>query len=106
MHNRNSRRILNRKGDWKYIWRNYVWKLSKSKGNGYQDTGSTEGPKPVEPKQAHTIHIIIDMAKVKQTVQKAAREKQSSNYKGTAHKAISWFLYRNTAGQKGMAKYI
>ena len=21
------------KEDWKYIWRNYVWKLSKSKGN-------------------------------------------------------------------------
>ena len=33
-----------------YIWRNYVWKLSKCKGNWYQDTGSTEGPKQVEHK--------------------------------------------------------
>ena len=42
------------KGGWKYIWRNYGWKLSKSEGKRYQDTGSTEGPKEVEPKQAHT----------------------------------------------------
>ena len=43
-----------RKGDWKYIWRSYIWKLSKSKENWYQDTGSTEGPKQVEPKQTYT----------------------------------------------------
>ena len=54
MHNRDSRRRRKRKGDWKYIWRNYGWKLSKSKGYWHQDTGSTEGPKQVEPKQAHT----------------------------------------------------
>ena len=53
-HNRDSRRRRQRNGDWKYIWRNYGWKLYKSKWNTYQDTGSTEGPKQVEPKQAHT----------------------------------------------------
>ena len=43
MHSKDSRRRKG-KGDWKYIW-NYGWKLSKSKGNRYQDTGSTEDPK-------------------------------------------------------------
>ena len=42
------------KGYWKHIWRNYVWKISKSKGNRYQDTRSTESPKQIESKQAHT----------------------------------------------------
>ena len=50
-------------------------------------------------------HIIIKMAKVKERILKAAREKQSVNYKGT-HKAISQFLYRNTTGQKGVARHI
>ena len=53
-HNRDSRRGRKRKGNWKYIGRNYGLKLSKSKGNRYQDTGRTEGSKEVEPKQAHT----------------------------------------------------
>ena len=44
----------NKRGNWKYIWKNYVWKLYKSKGNWYQDTESTEGLKQVEPKWAHT----------------------------------------------------
>ena len=54
MHNRDSRTRGKRKGDWKYIWRNYVWKPCKSKINKYQDKGSTEGPKQVETKQANT----------------------------------------------------
>ena len=54
MHNRDSKRRRKRKGDWKYIWRNYGWELSTSKGYWYQDTGCTEGPKHVEPKQTHT----------------------------------------------------
>ena len=36
------------------IWRNYGWNRSKSKGNRYQDTRSTEGLKQVKPKQAQT----------------------------------------------------
>ena len=50
---RSSRRRVKRKGNWKYIWRNYGWTLSKSKGYKYQDTGITKSPKQVEPKQAH-----------------------------------------------------
>ena len=40
-----------RKGDWKYIWINYIWKSYKSiEGNKYLDTGFTKGPKQDEPK--------------------------------------------------------
>ena len=48
-------------------------------------------------------HIIIKMAKVKQRIRKTAIEKQRVSYKGNS---INRFLYRNFAGQKGMAKYI
>ena len=51
-------------------------------------------------------HIIIKMAKVKERILKAAREKQRVNYRGTPRKAISCFLYKNDAGQKGVARYI
>ena len=53
MDNMNFRR-RNIKVDWKYMWRNYVWKLSKSRGYTYQDTGSTEGHKQGGTTQAHT----------------------------------------------------
>ena len=33
-------------------------------------------------------------------------EKQRVHYKGIPTKAISWFLYRNVAEQKGVAIYI
>ena len=42
----------------------------------------------------------------KDRILNAAREKQRVHYKGTPTKAISWFLYRNVAGQKGVARYI
>ena len=43
-----------------------------------------DGPKQDEPKQTHTTHIIIKMAKVKdkERILKAAREKQRVTYKG------------------------
>ena len=48
--------------------------MSKSKGNKYQDTGSTEG----YPNRPTTRHIIIKMAKVKdkEGIPKAARGKR------------------------------
>ena len=85
MQNRNSRRRRKRKGYWKYIWRNDVWKLSKSEGNWHKDTGSKEGPKQVEAKQAHikTYYNKNGKIKDKEKILKAARENQSINYKGT-----------------------
>ena len=52
-HNRDSRKGR-KKGDWIYICRNYVLKVYKYKENRYQDSGSTEGLKQIESKQAHT----------------------------------------------------
>ena len=48
-------------------------------------------PKRLNPKRPTPRHIIIKMAKVtdKERILKAIREKQSVNYKGTPHKAIS-----------------
>ena len=40
----------------------------------YQATGSTEGPRQVEPKQATPVHIIIKIAKVKDWILKASEE--------------------------------
>ena len=70
-----------KKREWKYIWSNYGQKLCKYKGNRYQDTGSTEGPK-----QAHTkTYYNKKMTKVKdkERILKVAREKQRVNCKGT-----------------------
>ena len=41
-------------------------------------------------------------------VQEAQRvpNKMNPNRPTPSHKAISWLLYRNTAGQKGVARYI
>ena len=46
-------------------------------------------PNKLNPNRPTPRHIIIKMAKVKERILKAAREKQSINYKGTPHKAIS-----------------
>ena len=64
----------------------------------YAGTGSTEGPKQDEPKQTHTKICHNLMAKVKDRIVKAAREKQKISYK-----AISIFLHGNDAGQKGVS---
>ena len=43
------------------------------------DTGSTEGPKQVEAKQAHTKTYYNKMAKVKERILKAARVKKTKS---------------------------
>ena len=106
MHNRDSRRWRKRKGDWKYIWRNYGWKLSKSKENRYPDTGSTEGPKQIEPPRPTPRHIIIKVAKAEERILKAVREKPRVNYKGTPIKLSADFSTENTTGQERVARYI
>ena len=50
-----ARKKNGEKEDWKCIWRNYCWKVSKPKeGNRYLSTGSTEGPKHDKSKQTYT----------------------------------------------------
>ena len=90
MHNRESRKRRKRKGDLKYIRRNYVWKLYKSKGNRYQKQEAQRVPNKWNTNWPTPRHIIIKMPKVKERVLNAARETQSVNYKGT-HKSIAGF---------------
>ena len=57
-----------------------------------------QSPKQDEPTEAHTRHIIIKMAKIKdkERILKAAREKQLL----TRELPQDWFLTRNISGQK------
>ena len=59
-----------------------VWKISKSKGNRYQDTGSKGPPNKLNPNKPTPRHT-NKIAKVKESILKATREKQSIHYKGT-----------------------
>ena len=64
-------------------------------------------PNKLNPNRPTPRHIIIKMAKAdKERILKAAREKQSINYKGIPIRLISRFLYRNTTGQEGVTRYI
>ena len=110
-HSRNSRRRIKKKGDWKCIWRNYGWKLPKPKeGHRYPGTGNTEGSKQDELIETYTKTCDNKNGKIRKNSNPPSlplgREKQRVNYKEFPHKAISWYLYSNTAGQKRVAKYI
>ena len=80
MQNRDPRMGRKRKGYWKCIWE--AENFPNVKKETYPATGSTEGPKQGKTKQTYT-KIIIKMAKVKERILKAAREKEKVNYKGT-----------------------
>lgn len=68
----------------KSVWGNYGWILPKPElGNRYPDTGSTKDPKKMNPSRHSIRHTVIKMVTVKETIIKAAREKQNIIYKGT-----------------------
>ena len=46
-------------------------------------------PNKLNPNRSTPRHIIIKMAKVKESILKSARGKKSIKYKGTPHKVIS-----------------
>lgn len=74
-----------RKGDWKYIWRNYGWKILKpKKGNGYPGIGCTENPKQYKHHRHISKHIIFKVTKFKDKERflEVVKEKQVINYKG------------------------
>ena len=58
--------------------------------------------KKINPKRPTPSSIIIKMAKVKERILKAAREKQRAIYKGTPYKVVSWFFSRNMPLGSGM----
>ena len=48
-----------------------------------------KAPNRLNPNRPTPRYVIIEMAKFKECILKAAREKQSINYKGTPHNAVS-----------------
>ena len=50
----------------------------------FQKVQEAQSPKEIEPKEAHTRHIIITLSKIKdkERVLKVAREKETVTYKG------------------------
>ena len=91
-----------KKGYWKCIWRNYGWKFPKPK-EGNISRYRKHRRSQTWWTQTDLLQDIIKMAKVKERILKAAKQKQSSLL-GNLQKAISWFRYINTAGQKGVAE--
>ena len=83
-------------------------KRPKKKKNKIKDTDfkiqeAQRASNKLNPNRPTARHIIIKMAKVKnkERILKAAREKQSVNYKGTPRRLSDGF----TTGQKGVARY-
>ena len=61
----------------------------------------------MNPKRPTPRHIITKIPKWKtERILKASREKQLSYLQGNSHKNVSWFLNRNIAGQKELARSI
>ena len=65
-----------------------VGNLPNLKDTEFKIQEAQRAPNKLSPNRPTTRHIIIKMAKVKDRILKAAREKQRVNYKGKPHKAI------------------
>ena len=65
-------------------------------------------PKKLDPRRNTPRHIIITLPKIKdkERILEVARGKEIVTYKDSLHKTISWFLKRNLAGKKGLARGI
>ena len=61
------------------------------KDTGFKIQEAQRAPNKLNPNRPTPRHIIIKMAKVKERILKAAREKQSINYKGTPIKLSADF---------------
>ena len=66
------------------------------------------GPYRINSRRNTPRHVLIKLTKTKhkERILKASREKQQVTYKGKSHTLNSWSFNRNSAGQKGMARYI
>ena len=109
MHQHLSYRVPKRRkekeSEHKNFWRDYSWKVSQH-GKGNSQSG-LRGTKKINPRRNTLRHILIKLMKTKhkETILKAAREKQQVTYKGNPIH-ITADLSAETAGQKGMAGYI
>ena len=77
--------------------------LNLKKKTDIQVQEAQKVPNKMNPNRPTPRHIIIKMAKVKERILKAAREKQSIYIQANLNKVISLFLSRNSTSQKGVA---
>ena len=65
-------------------------------------------PYRINPRRNMPKHLLIKLKKTKHKsrILKAARERQQVTYKGNPIRLTADLLSRNSAGQKGMARYI
>ena len=100
---RGSRR-RGRARNWKLIWKSNERELPKyGKGNWLPESpGSSESPKEVGPKEAHTKahHHYITQIK-EERILKAAREKETVAYKGVPKRLSADFLKETLQARRG-----
>ena len=97
-------------GDWKCIWGNYAWKLSKPEEGKRHSThvwktqrdSNKMNPKRPKPKHCNQ----NGKSQIYRENSKGSKSKTESLIQGNPHKAISWFLCINFEGQKGVAWYM
>ena len=104
---RGARRRRGRARNGKLICKYDEGELPQS-GKGNRLPGSprsSESPKEVGPKEAHTSHIIITLPKIKdkERILKAAREKEIVTYKGFPIRPLADFS-KETLKEKGAGK--
>ena len=89
---------------WESIWTYDSWKFPQhGKRNSHSSPGSTESPSQDKPKRNTPRHILIKLTKIKY---KEKILKATNHIQGNPYKFSSWFLSRNYAGQKGVARCI
>lgn len=75
--------------------------------NRHPGSRSTERPNKMNTKRTTPRHIIVTVAKVKDRILKAAKEKQHSHTREISNdNQLILFFSRNFASQKGVAAYI
>ena len=79
MHNKDYRRRRKSKEEWKYIWRNYGWKVPNLKETNIKIQEAKKASDKFNPNRPTPRHNIIKMAKVKnKMILKAAWEKTNN----------------------------
>ena len=99
-----------RANNWKLIWTNNKGELPQSgKANRLPGSpGSSESPKEVGPKEAHTEahHTYVTQDETEGENLKSSKRKGHSYLQRSSHKTVRWFLKRNLAGKKGLERSI
>ena len=88
----------------RHFWRDYSWKFPQhGKGNSQSSPSGTESPIQVSPRRNMSRHILVELTKTKH---KERILKAINIIQGKPDTLNSWSFSRNSAREKGMARYI